>query len=260
MREKMIKRAVGTAAAVCVMAQPFTGVMPRHNTADAAVSYYNAKVANQGSGEGNAVIKGSDASVVYDSDLKSNVLDLHGSGFGSGWLQLPAMFEKGCGNGFSFSLKFKLDSGAGNYTRLYQFSPVPFGAGAAPSYSSPDISVDLKDKKAYRTSIFVGKGTTTENDDKHRAIFDIETAPDSGKWHELTAVYSTDNAEFYMDGALLSKDESENLSATMNSLFSEGVLPSYTYNSIGHSVYSDSDIMACVDDVMMYDYALTAAQ
>ena len=82
MRENLIKRAVGTAAAICVMAQPFTGVMPRHNTADAAVSYYNAKVANQGSGEGNAVIKGSDASVVYDSDLKSNVLDLHGSGFG----------------------------------------------------------------------------------------------------------------------------------------------------------------------------------
>lgn len=260
MSVKLIKRALGTAAAVCVLAQPFTAVMPRHNTADAAVSYYNAKVANQGSGEGTAVIKGSDASVVYDNELKSNVLDLHGSGFGSGWLQLPSMFEKGCSNGFSFSLKFKLDSGAGNYTRLYQFSPVPFGAGAAPSYSSPDISIDLKDKKAYRTSIFVGKGTTTENDDKHRAIFDIEAAPDSGKWHELTAVYSPESAEFYMDGKLLSRSESENLADTMNSLFSEGVLPSYTYNSIGHSVYSDADIMACVDDVMMYSYALTSAQ
>ena len=260
MRENLIKRAVGTAAALCVMAQSFSGIVPKQFTADAAVSYYNAKVANQGSGEGTAVIKGSDASVVYDSELRSNVLDLHGSGFGSGWLQLPAMFEKGCDKGFSFSLKFKLDSGAGNYTRLYQFSPVPFGAGAAPSYSSPDISVDLKDKKAYRTSIFVGKGTTTENDEKHRAIFDIETAPDSGKWHELTAVYSPESAEFYMDGKLLGKSESDTLSATMNSLFSEGALPSYTYNSIGHSVYSDDDIMACVDDVMMYDYALTAAQ
>lgn len=63
-----------------------------------------------------------------------------------------------------------------------------------------------------------------------------------------------------MDGKLLGKSESDTLSATMNSLFSEGALPSYTYNSIGHSVYSDDDIMACVDDVMMYDYALTAAQ
>ncbi|EWM55222.1 glycoside hydrolase family 97 catalytic domain-containing protein [Ruminococcus flavefaciens] len=260
MREKLIRRTAGIAASVCVFMQSAVQFTPKAVTADAAVNYTNAAVASRGMSEGDAVIRGRNATVVYDSTLGSNVLDLHGDGFGSGWLQLPAMFGEGCENGFSFSLKFRLDSAAGDYTRLYQFSPVSFGAGSAPSYTSPDISVDLKDKKSYRTSIFVGKGTTTENDDRHRAIFDLETAPDSGKWHELTAVYSPDTAQFYMDGKLLSTSTAATLSDTMNSLFSEGVLPSYIYNSIGHSVYSDNDINACVDDVMLYGYALTAAQ
>ncbi|MBQ6180260.1 MAG: glycoside hydrolase family 97 catalytic domain-containing protein [Ruminococcus sp.] len=255
------KRAAGTAAAICVFTQQIAVIPPQKNTDAAAVSYSNASVASQGTAEGAAFIKGRSANVIYDDQLCSNVLELNGDSFGSGWLQLPSdMFSKGCKDGFSFSLKYKLDGDAGNYTRLYQFSPVPFGAGAAPSYSSPDISVDLKDKKTYRTSIFVGKGSTTENDDKHRAIFDIQSAPDSGKWHELTAVYSKDSARFYIDGKLVSINADETLPDVMSSLFSEGVIPSYTYNSIGHSIYSDNDIRASIDDVAMYDYALSAAQ
>lgn len=74
MRENLIKRAVSTAAAVFVAAQPLAGYQPHISRADAAVSYYNAKVANQGSADGNAVIKGADASVVYDSQLKGKLL------------------------------------------------------------------------------------------------------------------------------------------------------------------------------------------
>ncbi|MBR4627313.1 MAG: glycoside hydrolase family 97 catalytic domain-containing protein [Ruminococcus sp.] len=257
---RFYRRAVGAAAALCVVSQPFGSTVRCVTAADTVFVYRNASVANQGSADGDAVIRGANATVVYDATLKSNVLDLHGSSFGGGWLQLPEMFKNGCDKGFSFSLKYKLDSSAGNYTRLYQFSPVPFGGGSAPSYSSPDISIDLKDKKSFRTSIFVGKGTTTENDEKHRAIFDVNAVPDSGKWHELTAVYSTSDAKFYVDGKLVSTGDADTLSATMNSLFSEGALPSYVYNSIGHSVYGDNDIRACVDDVAMYGYTLTAAQ
>ena len=149
MREHIMKRTVGIAAALGVVLQPSVQAVPSRITADAAINYSNAKVANKGIAEGSAVIKGANAAVVYDSDLKSNVLDLHGDSFGSGWLQLPSdMFGKECKNGFSITMKFRLDSDAENYTRLFQFSPVPFGAGAAPSYSSPDISLDLKDKKA----------------------------------------------------------------------------------------------------------------
>lgn len=257
----LAKRTAGAAIAVCVLAQQTAVIPPVQKTTAAAINYRNANVASLGSESSPAVIKGSSAAVVYDEQLGSDVLKLNGDSFGSGWLQLPSdMFGKGCSDGFSFSLKFKLDSDAGNYTRLYQFSPVPFGAGTAPSYSSPDISVDLKDKKSYRTSVFVGKGSSTENDSKHRAIFDIQSTPDSGKWHELTAVYSKTDAKFYLDGKLTSITADETLSDVMSSLFSEGVLPSYTYNSIGHSLYSDSDIKACIDDVAMYDYSLTASQ
>ena len=261
MREKLIKRTVGIAAALCITAQSAMQFTPNHMSANAVSSYSNAVVENQGSANGNAVIKGMNANVEFDSKIGSNVLNLHGDSFGSGWLQLPSgMFGKGCENGFSFSLKFRLDSEAGNYTRLFQFSPVAFGAGASPSYSSPDISVDLKDKKSFRTSIFAGNGSTVENDDKHRAIFDLLTAPDSMEWHELTAVYMPADAQFYMDGNKLSTSDSDTLSDTMKSLFGEGVLPSYTYNSIGHSVYMDNDIRACVDDIRLYDYALSSSQ
>ena len=260
MRDHLIRRTTGVAAALCVFLQSAPAAVTQL-TADAALqNYSNALVSSQGKTDRDAVIRGTGAAVIHDSTLGSDVLALSGGSFGGGWLQLPAMFESGCDKGFSFSMKFCLGSGAEDYTRLFQFSPVPFGAGSAPSYSSPDISVDLKDGKSYRASIFAGNGATTENDGRHRAIFDLNTARDSGKWHELTAVYSADSADFYMDGKLLSTGENENLADTMSSLFGEGVLPSYTYNSIGHSVYSDHDINARVDDVAFYGYALTAAQ
>ena len=261
MREKLIKRTVGIAAALCITTQSATQFTRQQMLANAVSSYNNAVVENQGSANGDAIIKGMNANVEFDGKIGSNVLNLHGDSFGSGWLQLPAgMFGKGCENGFTFSLKFKLDSEAGNYTRLFQFSPIAFGAGAAPSYSSPDISVDLNDQKSFRTSIFAGKGSNVEKDEKHSAIFDLLTAPDSMEWHELTAVYMTADAQFYMDGKKLSTSDSDTLSDTMKSLFGEGVLPSYTYNSIGHSVYMDNDLRACVDDIRLYDYALSASQ
>ena len=103
---KIFRRAVGAAAAMCVMAQPVGGLSRPVSSANAVTNFANAKVASQGSAEGDAVIKGANASVVYDSELKSNVLDLHGDSFGGGWLQLPAMFAKVSDKGFSFSLKF----------------------------------------------------------------------------------------------------------------------------------------------------------
>ena len=258
MSKKMLKCTAAYTAALSVLicSVPFAG----STAANAAMNYSNAVVANQGTAEGDAVIKGGSASVVHDDALDSDVLDLHGDSFGSGWLQLPQMFGNVGSKGFSFSFKFNLDSSSENYTRLYQFSPVAFGAGNAPSYSSPDISVDLKDKKSFRTSIFAGKGSNTENDKKHRSIFDLDAAPDSGKWHELTAVYSPSDAKFYLDGKLLTTGSAEELPDTMASLFGEDVLSSYIYNSVGHSIYSDSDVKARVDDVTMYDYALTAEQ
>ncbi len=261
MRDNLMKRTISAAAALCVAAQSYAPLPQRRLQVNAIASYVNAVVENQGSAKGNAVIKGPNASVEFDGKLSSHVLDLHGDSFGGGWLQLPAdMFGRGCDKGFSFSMRFRLYGDAEAYTRLFQFSPVAFGAGAAPSYSSPDISVDLKDKTAYRTSIFAGKGTSTENDEKHRAVFDIQAVPDSLEWHEMTAVYSPSEAKFYMDGKQLSTSGCETLSDTLKSLFGEGVLPSYTYNSIGHSVYTDHDIRACVDDIRFYGYALTDTQ
>ncbi|MBO4876641.1 MAG: glycoside hydrolase family 97 catalytic domain-containing protein [Ruminococcus sp.] len=214
------------------------------------------RVGNKGSGDQAATIRGSSAEVVYDSTLKSNVLDLKGGGFGAGWLQLPEMFSSAGSSGFTFSLKFSLGSNE-DYARLFQFSPLPFGTGNAPSYNSPDISLDLNKKDHFRTTIFAGTGTASESDG--RAIFELSAVPAADEWHTYTASYSPSGAAFYLDGKALSY-EADTVDQALAALFKGNTLSSYVYNSIGHSLYSDNDINARVDDVAFFDYALSASQ
>ncbi|MBR5372034.1 MAG: glycoside hydrolase family 97 catalytic domain-containing protein [Oscillospiraceae bacterium] len=253
-------RTLSAAAAVMMLVQ--TGGLHFPSTASAAVRYTNAAVANQGSGKGDATIRGSAAKVVNDSTLKSDVLELGGGSFGASWLQLPAWFGDSCKNGFSFSMKFQLESDSKSYSRLFQFAAVPLGSGNTSGYSSPDLSVDLNDKKAFRASVFAGKGDATENDKAHRSIFTLSAAPDT-KWHTLTVTYAPSGAVYYLDGKALTIEESETsgyLSTVCKNLFGESLLKNYTYNGIGHSLYNDADIHGRVDDVMLYDYVLTASQ
>lgn len=266
MKSKFVRKSVSLAVSACIAAQLcFTSATRLSDFCGGDVfavgSYANASVANQGSEkDADAVIRGQNADVIYDSTLKSNVLNMHGDSFGSGWLQLPKFFEGGVSDGFSFSMQFKLAKEAGNYTRLFQFSSVPLGTGSTSGYSSPDISIDLKDKKAYRASVFVGKSLQTEDDDAHRSIFDITTAPDSDIWHDLAVVYTASDAKYYLDGKQLTLDGADTLSATLKNLFAGDMLSAYIYNAIGHSLYTDADLKASVDNVAFYDYALSGAQ
>ena len=248
--------------ALCLLTQLPTAEqnLSAGQTVQAATVYNNAKVANQGSAKGDAVIRGGGAAVINDSARKSDVLSLGGGAFGSGWLQLPELFSSGCKDGFSVSMQVKLDSSAASYSRIFQFSTMPFGGGNTNGYNSPDISIDLNDKTAFRASVFAGK-TSTENDNKHRSIFTLSAAPDSD-WHQLTAVYTPDGANYYLDGKALSKsgEGADDLAATCASLFGESLLSSYTYCGIGHSLYNDNDLRAKVDDVAFYTYPLTSAQ
>lgn len=214
--------------------------------------------ASTGSETGSALIRGKAASVVHDDKIDSDVLDLHGDGFGTGWLELPKLLTDGCEDGFTFSLRYKLDEDTAGYSRLFQFATVPFGTGNAPSYSSPDLSVDVQDKTAFRASVFAGTGDSTANDEKHRAIFSLDAAPDTD-WHTMTVVYSPAAVTYYIDGKALSY-ESDTAAAAAASLFEGNTLSAYTYNSIGHSLYSDKDIRARIDDVAFYRRALTAAE
>ncbi len=244
------------ALCLCVQAQPAVLSLDAGETAHAATIYKNANVASIGSKKDAAIIRGGGAAVTYDSDRKSNVLSLGGGAFGSGWLQLPELFSTGCEDGFTVKMRIKLDDSASNYSRIFQFSGVPFGAGNTNGYNSPDISIDLNDKTALRASVFAGT-TETADDGKHRSIFTLSAAPDSD-WHELTAVYTPDGAEYYLDDTLLTKsgEGAEDLSAACASLFGEGLLPSYTYCGIGHSLYNDNDLRAKIDEVEFYNVPL----
>lgn len=258
-----IRKQVSLLSAFCIAAQAaltLSAVSPA--PAEAAGSFRNAAVSSAGSKDTAAIIRGSAAEVVYDSTRRSNVLSLGGGAFGAGWLQLPEVFSAGCGEGFSLSMDFQLASDAASYSRLYQFAAVPLGTGSTAGYSSPDLSIDLNDKSAFRTSVFAGTGSATADDGAHRSIFTLSAKPDTD-WHTLTVSYAPAGAAYYLDGKALSKDSSEGasqLSAACGSLFSENLLKNYVYNGIGHSLYNDEDIHGKVDNIRFYGYALSAAQ
>lgn len=148
---------------------PFAGSDVQRTVVSAAEDTVNPSVFSQGSASAPAILHGDQAEVMFDSTLQSNVLWLNGDAFGKGWLQLPDMFENGCSDGFTFSMRFSPDDDAEDYTRLFQFSPLPFGTGIAPVYGAPDLSMDLNDGTAYRASVFAGR--TSVVDDVHRSMF-----------------------------------------------------------------------------------------
>lgn len=214
-------------------------------------------VQNQGACSDPAYIRGSKAKVTYDSTRKSDVLALNGDEFGGGWLQLPSFFETGCSEGFTFSMKFSLDAEADDYSKLFQFSSIPFGTGNAPSYSSPDISVDINDKTRFRASIFAGNRQNTVDDNCHRAIFPLSAKPTANVWHELTLVCTPQGSSYYLDGEHVSY-EAKIADEASASLFESNMLSYYIYNSIGHSTYTDHDLKARIDDVAFFDRPLSA--
>lgn len=257
---------LSAAAAAAVFSQTGLGYLPSGvltgSQTVSAASLSGAQVANEGSKkDAPATIRGSQASIVYDSTQKSNVLHLSGNAFGAGWLQLPAMLGADCSKGFTFSMKFKLQADAANYSRIFQFATVPFGSGNTNGYNSPDISMDLNDGKSFRTSLFAGKGSGATPED-NRAIFNLDAARDTS-WHQLTVSYSPDGANYYLDGDALNPDSSEGagkLAAACQALFGGDLLGGYSYCGVGHSLYNDKDLRADIDDVMFYNYAVTAAQ
>ena len=181
MMKKRNRHRFWSAAAALILTLQAAGRFPVTPYRVQAAGYSGAQVANQGSGEGAAVIRGSSAGIVHDSTLDSDVLLLNGNSFGAGWLQLPAMLNESCKNGFTFTMRYQLAEDAGNYTRLYQFATVPLGTGSTNGYSSPDLSIDLNDRSNFRASVFSGKGSTTENDNAHRSIFTLSEGPDTNQ-------------------------------------------------------------------------------
>ena len=265
MNQGKTKRFRGAAilAACCLSLQAGLLNSGSLRTAAAVTNFRNAQVASVGSADTAAVIRGGSAEIVYDTAAKSEVLSLKGGSFGAGWLQLPEVFSAGCREGFSLSMRYQLGSNAENYTRLFQFATVPLGTGNTSGYNSPDISMDLNGSNSpFRTSVFAGKGSAAADAD-YRALFTVGIERDTD-WHTLTAVYSAANsAQYYLDGKAVSADDSEGagkLKAACSALFSQNMLSSYTYNGIGHSLYSDNDLTAKIDDVKFYDYALTGTQ
>ncbi|MBR6617824.1 MAG: hypothetical protein IKL00_08130, partial [Oscillospiraceae bacterium] len=132
MKMSGMKKAIGLLASACMTFQLVGGMGSdvlnfSSQKTNAITNFSNASVSSQGSKKEDAVIRGGSAQVVHDSARKSDVLSLNGDAFGDGWLQLPSLFGDGVDDGFTVSMQFCLAEDAENYTRLFQFSSIPFG-------------------------------------------------------------------------------------------------------------------------------------
>lgn len=235
----------------------------------AVTNYNEATVANTISAletADNAIIYGEDATIETDSSKNSKVLSLNGDAFGAGWLKLPDNIYKNVTTGFTLAMDVYVADNAASYTRLFQSSSIAFGTGSG-WWDAPDISIDLGDTtnpSGFRHSVYVGKTINTIDDaGKYRSMFNSSINKSSGEWKKLVMVVSSTDYNFYIDGVKASLTGNNTLNTVLNNLFSttENYLKSYTFNSLGHSVYSgDSDVKAKFDNVAIYSYALSDAQ
>ena len=213
-------------------------------------SYLNARVSSKGSAEGDAVIKGDCASVVWDEERGSNVLKLNGGTDGGGYLLLPEELYEGVTDGFSIAMDLYVMENAVAYQRIFQSTTVKLGAGRTGSWDSPDVSVDLSDFSNFRVNFSVGTGDTART--KSSAYWGSGVV--TGEWKRLVMSVQQKKVIMYYDGEMIETKLNRNI---VKRLFEEGVLEAYRYNALGRSVYNtDTDICAMYDNVAFYTYAL----
>ena len=195
----------------------------------------NAGTASQGS----ALLKGTakvDPAVVemagkkYSSDT-NHVLKLAGGAKGSSYVELPNNLYEGINEktGLTWSFWMKPDSGISSYSRLFS-------------------SADSQNKNEFAFAPH----------SSYRHIFNTE--PEKNAWNLVTITVSADEVKFYVNGALAESTCGGGDSQVLTSRLSS--ISSLVNNALGKtcSTWTDADCAVQLDDVSLYDKALTADQ
>lgn len=215
------------------------------------LTYNGAVVASADGALGeNAVIKGTKAEITEDEENGTKVLSLGGGSAKAGVLKLPENLYRNVTDGFTISMDVYIDSGAADYTRLFQSSCCEMGASGAP-WQSPSISIDLGTGNLWRTEVFVGKDGTANSVAETMKGATASTAVSRGTWHNVSMSVSTSGYTVTVDRTKIVEQAGD-----FSKLFgSENYLGAYVNNYIGDSIYADASVKAKIDNVKFYNSA-----
>ncbi len=249
-----VRKRIGIAAVAACVLTGSVGVLGAAHAGEPEKDYYNAKVISQGSNAGAAVIKSDNAGIVWDEERNSYVLELNAGKENGGYLALPENLYEGVTEGFSIAMDVCILENALNYQRIFQSAPIVLGTGNTNAWDAPDISVDLHEFQTFRTTLFVGTGSTAQA----RSQYAWTSGAVKGKWSRLVMTVTKEKLFLYYNGVQV---PSRTNRTVLKKLFEEGVLDAYRYNALGRSVYgTDMDISARYDNVAFYTYALSKEQ
>lgn len=172
------------------------------------------------------------------------------SAVGAGVLELPDNLYENVTEGFTVAMDVCIDSGAADYTRLFQSSPCEMGANGAP-WQSPSISIDLGGGNMWRTEVFVGRDGAVNSVAEIMSGATVSKAVSRGTWHHVELAVSASQYTLSVDDEVL-VTKTDNYSKLFGS---EDYLEAYVNNAIGDSIYGDASIKAKIDNVEFYNSA-----
>lgn len=208
----------------------------------------NAGTASQGV----ALLKGSakvDPAVVemagkkYSADT-NHVLKLSGGAKGSSYVELPNNLYEGINKetGLTWSFWMKPDSGITSYSRLFS-------------------STNSQNKNEFAFAPYASDSAWNlvfDDNSSYKHIFNSE--PEKNAWNLVTITVSADEVKFYVNGALAESTCGGGDSQVLANRL--GDISSLVNNALGKtcSTWTDGDCTIQLDDVSLYDKALTADQ
>ena len=207
-----------------------------------------------------------DAEIVEDAEKGSNVLRLPGNGS----LTLPeSLFSEVTTNGLTLSILVKADTSTGTYTKLFDASNAPLGEtnSGASNWSDPDFAI-AAGGGVYDHVIYVGAPRQSTNV-ATKINWDKHIKGSTSEWKHVVVSMSPSEYSVYMDGEKLGyRDAQQNsrpVGEVLTALFAESgeslYINTLKYASIGKSYYtSDSDFIGYVDDITLFNQALTEEQ
>lgn len=244
-------------------------------------SWNGVKVKSSGKSSDKAIITDEGASLVYDDELKMNVLQLNGT---DGYLALPKEIWKNVKDGFSIAMKVKPEENTS--ARLFQTNIPGYGVGDTTWFDAPEISLTTNgDVRVYvggRTingtytpnatynNGITGDDTNYSEPNGHKTRYEgsINSYP-TDKWSELVISVSNAELNIYIDGEKQKIKINESLrcdiASSLEYLFGnfdggERILDDYVYTSIGNSVYNtDPNFKGSIADLRIYSKALKDA-
>lgn len=228
--------------------------------------FENVNGTDAGSG---AILQGG-AQISESGEERGKVLDLPGGGNGSGYLQLPALFENVTDEGFTLAMWINVSGDNGEYAKIFSASPNQLGAtnSGNGNWELADFAL-ATGGNVYDMTLYAGEAS---GEAELFTKLNYETHLARSRWEHMIVSVSPDSYNVYFDGEKVNFNEVpesdgtgttgiSSLETVLNALFEENLIQNYENVAIGRSQYtSDNDFKGQIDNLRFYTTALNQDQ